>query len=172
VSEADTPWAALASRAIRVALARGDVSYAALAERLASIGVVESERALIARVSRGTVKLTLLLQIIQVTDATPPIFWRDALELAGTWEARAKEVLASELLRQPWVTPSRLLERLADIGVKTSDPALLTQLSAGTLPLSLFLQCVTVLGSSSVENYLEWKELVAAARDTLNAPAG
>ena len=169
MSEADSPWTAIASRAIRVALARQDVSYAMLADRLASIGVEESERALIARVSRGTVKLTLLLQILHVTDATPPSLWREALETDGTWEERSKAVVAAELSRQPWVTYPKLLERLADIGTTVSEQTLTSQLSVGPLPLSLFLQCVTVLGSSSLDNYLEWKELLAAVRNTLAA---
>jgi hypothetical protein len=157
VSETDTLWVDLASRVIRVALERKGVSYAALADRFASIGVRETERSLISRVSRGTVKLTLLLQIIDVTRALPPRLWIDAVRIRGTWEDRALAVVTAELAQKPWVTPQKLLGLLAD-----------TQLSSGAIPLSLFLQCIVVLGSSSLDRYIDFPDLVSAIRPTID----
>ncbi|HDR9757508.1 TPA: DUF6471 domain-containing protein [Burkholderia cepacia] len=170
MSEAETPWASLSSRVIHVAMAREGCSYARLIETLAEAGVDGAERPLIARVSRGSVKFTLLLQIIQATEACPPPLWADALALQGTWEARAQAVMAAELALQPWVTPSELVRRLAMIGVVISERTLTMHLSAGTFSLSLFLQCVTVLRSSSLDIYLEFRALVAAAMQGLASP--
>jgi hypothetical protein len=166
VAETDTPWTDLASRVIRVALERKGVSYAELADRLASIGVKETERSLISRVSRGTVKLTLLLQIIDVTHALPPQLWVDAVRIRGSWEERARSVVASELARKPWVTPSKLSALLADIGVDINAKTLPSQLSTGGVSLSLFLQCVVVLGSSSLDQYIDFPDLASAVRPT------
>jgi Domain of unknown function (DUF6471) len=166
VGEADTLWADLASRVIRVALERKGVSYAELADRLTSMGVKETERSLISRVSRGTVKLTLLLQVIDVTRALPPQLWMDAIRIRGSWEERAQSVMAAELARKPWVTPKKLLALLTDVGADISAKTLLSQLSTGGLPLSLFLQCVVVLGSSSLDHYIDFADLAAAVRPT------
>jgi hypothetical protein len=166
VSEADILWADLASRVIRVALERKGVSYAALADTLTSVDVKETERSLISKISRGTVKLALLLQIIEVTRALPPRLWIDAIRIKGTWEDRAQAVLAAELAQKPWVTPNKLLALLADIGVDINEKTLLSQLSAGAIPVSLFLQCIVVLGSSSLDQYIDFPDLASAVRPT------
>jgi hypothetical protein len=162
VSEADTSWEDLASRIIRVALERKGVSYAQLAVSLTSLGLKETERSLISRVSRGTVKLLLLLQIIDVTHAVPPRLWIDATRISGHWEDRARAVIAAELARKPWVTPRTLAEHLAGIGVDIKERTLVTQLSSGSISLSLFLQCIVVLGSTSLDRYIDYPDLVAA----------
>ncbi|KAF1038623.1 MAG: hypothetical protein GAK33_01959 [Burkholderia lata] len=166
VSEEDALWAGLAARVIRVALERKGVSYAQLADTLSSIGVKETERSLISRVSRGTVKLTLLLQIIEVTGALPPSLWASVVRTPGTWEGRSKAVVAIELARRPWVTPPKLAALLTDIGVDIDEVALTSQLSTGTMTLSLFLQCITVLGSSSLDRYIDFPDLASAVLAT------
>ncbi|WGS45235.1 DUF6471 domain-containing protein [Burkholderia sp. JSH-S8] len=163
MSEEDALWAGLASRVIRVALERKGVSYAQLADALSSIGVKETERSLISRVSRGTVKLTLLLQIIDVTGAVPPRLWMDAVRIPGAWEDRAQAVAAVELAQRPWVTPSKLSTHLADIGADIDERVLASQLSTGAMTLSLFLQCIAVLGSSSLDRYIDFPDLASAA---------
>jgi Domain of unknown function (DUF6471) len=172
VSEADTRWNDLASRVIRVALERKGVSYAELANTLTSIGVKETERSLISRVSRGTVKLTLLLQIIDVTGALPPCLWIDAVRIRGTWEDRAQAVAAAELAQKPWVTSQKLSALLAGIGTDINEKALVSQLSTGTIPLSLFLQCIVVLGSSSLNRYIDFPDLASAVRIDTSGTGG
>lgn len=162
VSAANPSWNDLASRVIRVALERKGLSYAELADTLTSIGVKETERALISRVARGSVKLTLLLQIIYVTHALPPRPWIDAVRAEGPWEARARAVISAELAGKPWITPLRLTALLADIGTTISEKALVSQLSSGSLPLSFFLQCLVVLGSTSLDRYIDFSDLVSA----------
>ncbi len=162
MSEEDAVWGGLASRVIRVALERKGLTYAGLAEELTAIGVRETERALISRLARGTVKLTLLLQIIHVTQASAPRLWLGALALRGTWEERAQAVVTAELRERPWVTPNRLASLLGDIGVATTEQLLVSQFSTGTTPLSLFLQCAVVLGSCSLHSYIDFADLAAA----------
>lgn len=169
VNEEDALWAGLASRVIRVALERKGVGYAQLADALSSIEVKETERSLISRVSRGTVKLTLLLQIIEVTGAVPPCLWVDAVRRTGAWEDRAQAVAAVELAQRPWVTPSKLAALLADIGTDINERALALQLSTGTMSLSLFLQCIAVLGSSSLDRFIDFPDLASAALVTREA---
>ncbi|MCA7970747.1 DUF6471 domain-containing protein [Burkholderia sp. AU39826] len=162
VSEEDAVWGGLASRVIRVALERKGLTYAGLAEELTAIGVRETERALISRLARGTAKLTLLLQIIHVTEALAPRLWLGPLALRGTWEERAQAVIMAELGQRPWVTPDRLVALLGDIGVATTEELLASQFSTGTIPLSLFLQCAVVLGSCSLHSYIDFADLAAA----------
>ena len=172
MSEADSSWARLATHVIRVALARGDIGYVELADALAADGIEETERALINRVSRGSMRLTLLLQIIEISGDDPPASWTDALRMSGTWEGRAQGVLAAELSRQPWVTPHELVHRFALIGIHVAERVITSHLSEGTIPLSLFLQCIAVLGSPSLDRLLPFTALISTAKLSASATIG
>lgn len=172
MSEADNSWARLATHVIRVALARGDIGYVELSNALTTDGVEESERTLVNRVSRGSVRLTFLLQIIQVSDDDPPALWADALRMSGTWEARACAVMAAELSRQPWVTPEELVHRLALLGILTTEKTLTSHLTEGTVPLSVFLQCIAALGSPSLDRFIPFTALISAAKSGVGVVVG
>lgn len=161
--EASNPWTRLATRVLRVALARKDLTYAQLAAALAALGYAETERSLILKVTRGTAKFELLLQIIDISSARAPALWSEAILSTGDWEQRAAAVLAAELARQPWVTARELTQRLRQFGNGTSEKALSAHISKGSLSLSLALQCLTALGSTSLEHYIDAEDLVAAA---------
>lgn len=166
MSEADTPWSRLASRVARVVLARKDVTYAELVTALAAEGNTDGERALVSRISRGTLKLHLLLQIIAITGATPPERWAKALTVKGTWEHKAREVIASELARQPAIDSAELARRLAIIGASVSEKSLQANLITGSMPLALFLQLLLALSSDSLERYVDYGDLLDAAKAT------
>ncbi|MFM0292133.1 DUF6471 domain-containing protein [Paraburkholderia sp. RL17-380-BIE-A] len=166
MSEADTPWSRLASRVARVVLARKDVTYAALADALAADGSADGERALVSRISRGTLKLSLLLQIISITAATPPERWTQALCREGNWEQKARDVIASELARQPANDVSELSRRLGRLGATLPAKTLEASIASGGMPLSVFLQLLLVLGSDSLERYVDYEDLLEAAKAT------
>ncbi|MFL9869233.1 DUF6471 domain-containing protein [Paraburkholderia fungorum] len=162
VSEEDTHWANLASRVVRVVLARKDFSYATLSEALAALGVIESERSLASRISRGRIRLALLLQILDATGAKAPRLWEAAIMADGTWEDRAAAVVLAELARHPTVTLPELARRLVLLGADLTEKTLLSHLSTGALSLPAFLQCIVALGSSSLDCYLDYEDLVLA----------
>lgn len=162
MSEAEAPWSSLAARVVRVVLARKDFGYAQLSEALASVGVRESERSLASRVSRGRVKLSLLLQILAVTGAKVPTLWGDVLSAPGTWEERARAVVIAELSRQPTVSFEELAHRMVRLGAELTEKTLASHLEQGTISLPEFLQCLVALGSSSLERYVDYEDLVAA----------
>jgi hypothetical protein len=166
-----TPWTELASRVLRVALARKDLSYAELATALGAEGIADSERALVSRVSRGTAEFTLLLQILQISGATPPQLWTTAFLRNGSWEQRAAAVLAAELSVQPWIAPPELARRLSQIGVRTSPRTVARRISSGEFSLAFFLQCLTVLGSLSADRYVDLEDLRLAALARTSADA-
>lgn len=58
----DAAWARIASRAIRVALTRRDVSYAQLADELVELGVSESARSVEGKVQRGTFRFSFFFK--------------------------------------------------------------------------------------------------------------
>jgi hypothetical protein len=149
---------------IRVALARKDISYQQLVSAMTASGSNETERALVSKIFRGTPKLSLLLQIIEVSAAQPPALWTHAMMTAGTWEQRAAAVLASELSRQPWVTPEELARRIRTFRTGISLDSLTAHLTEGTASLALTLQCLAALGSNSLERYIDNEDLVEAAR--------
>lgn len=64
-----TKWEAQAKRIIRTEMARHDVSYARLVERLEAIGVSEDERNLRNKVARGKFTAAFLLQCLGAMQA-------------------------------------------------------------------------------------------------------
>ncbi|WP_343665047.1 DUF6471 domain-containing protein [Paraburkholderia tropica] len=157
-----SPWAELASRVIRVALARCNRGYAEVATALNEMGFSEGEHALSVRVSRGTIKFTLLLQILTISGDEPPSLWRAALASDASWEVRARDVMSAELSEQPWIALPEIVRRLATIGVITTEKTLRSHFAAGTFSLSLFIQCMTVLRSSSLASYVSTRALASA----------
>lgn len=166
MSEADTPWARLASRVTRVVLTRKDLTYAALVQALAADGVRDGERAIVSRISRGTLRLSLFLHILSITGVRPPERWSDALAADGDWEAKACAVSKIELSRQPSELMDDLVARLSRLGTTISPKTLDAQVRAGTLQLSLFLQLLYVLNSDAFERYIDHEDLVDAAKVT------
>ncbi|WP_425605785.1 DUF6471 domain-containing protein [Paraburkholderia translucens] len=162
--EASTPWTRLATRVLRVALARKDLTYAQLATSLVGLGHTETERSLILKVTRGTAKLELLLHIIDISSARPPALWSVAMRTERHWGRRAAAVLSAELGQQPWVTPDELAQRLRRFGNGISEKTLVTHISDGSLSLALALQCLAALGSTSLERYIDAEDLIEAGR--------
>lgn len=158
------PWPAMACRVTRAAMARKDFTYEKLAQALAEIGVMETDRNLVLRLTRGRIRFTLFLQILHATRNQSPELWDGALGVAGTWEERARAVIAAETSRLAGITFNELSRRLAVIGVKIGDRTLGMHLLAGTFSLSLCLQCLTVLGSDSLWRFVELEDLAAAGR--------
>lgn len=163
LGDAEALWAGVATRVIRAALELEGISYADLADALTKRGVTATERSLISLVSRGTAKLTLLLQILRITNATWPRPWEAAASEQNDWASLSKSVCNAELDRQPWVSSAELAVRIAAVGVSISSEALQAKIASGSIPLSLFLACLTVLGSHSLERYIEYRHLSAAA---------
>ncbi|WP_322005164.1 DUF6471 domain-containing protein [Paraburkholderia tropica] len=168
MSEADTPWARLASRATRVVLTRKDVTYSSLAQALADDGVHDGERAIVSRISRGTLRLSFFLHVIALTKVRPPALWTDAMRGTGDWQMRAAGVIRAELSRQPSEFADDLAARLGKLGTTISPKTLSTQISTGAIQFSLFLQLLYVLNSDSLDRYIDQDDLAEAARTTLS----
>nr|WP_244896686.1 DUF6471 domain-containing protein [Paraburkholderia phenazinium] len=84
--------------------------------------------------------------------------------MPGTWEQRAKAVVASELSRQPRLTLEELAHRMTRLGAELTEHTLASHLAQGTITLPEFLQCLVALGSSSLEHYVDYEDLAAAAQ--------
>lgn len=65
------------------------------------------------------------------------------------WEARVKGLLKAELKRRN-VTYAQLVEKLADIGVKESEPNIRNKLARGKFTAVFFLQCLEAIGCQSI----------------------
>lgn len=66
-----TDWEAKARGIIRAEMARQNVTYSQLAERLASLGVSEDERNLRNKVSRGKFTAAFMLQCLHALGGDP-----------------------------------------------------------------------------------------------------
>ncbi|MFL9987979.1 DUF6471 domain-containing protein [Paraburkholderia sediminicola] len=159
----DATWARLASRAIRVALARRDMSYAQLADALTSIGLAESARSVEGKIQRGTFRLTFFLQTLAASNNQYPEQWAEALHSGTNWEKRAAAVIQTELATQPWLDHAKLSQRLDEIGVQMAAETLRGQIVDGTLSTALFFQCATVCRFTDLRLFLDSQDLNDAA---------
>ncbi|WP_323050962.1 DUF6471 domain-containing protein [Caballeronia mineralivorans] len=159
----ETVWSKLVSRAVRVALARRDISYAQLAAELAKLGVTESARSVEGKVQRGTFRFSFFLQTLAASNADCPAQWIQALSAPAAWEKRAATVLATELSQQPWLSLSGLAHRLEEIGVAIPLETLSAQTADGTFSAAFFLQCATVCRFDSVHRFLDVSSMNSAA---------
>ncbi|WP_232470872.1 DUF6471 domain-containing protein [Caballeronia hypogeia] len=169
MTDAEGAWASLASRVARVALTRKDISYASMVDALATIGVADSERALVSRVSRGTLRLAMFLQILVAAGNRRPRLWLQAINEGGDWSAIAQRVIQAELAQRadgnspPIVTTKELVRRLSSFGAPVTSQTLNSHIVSGTMPLALFLQCITALNSRSLDDYIDFEDLLALA---------
>lgn len=72
----------------------------------------------------------------------------DETELA--WDARVKGILKAELKRKN-VTYAQLVDKLADIGVKETEPNIRNKLARGKFTAVFFLQCLDAVGCRSLD---------------------
>lgn len=160
----DAHWARLASRAIRVALARRDMSYAQLAGALTGMGLAESARSVEGKIQRGTFRFTFFLQTLAASNNQYPEQWAVALHSgATTWEKSAALVIQAELATLPWLDHPMLSQRLNEIGVQVAAEALKGQITDGTLSTALFFQCATVCRFTDLHFFLDGRDLNDAA---------
>lgn len=164
MSENSAPWVSLAARVVRVALMRKDVGYAELSKRLAILGIRDDEKALAARVAAGRVRLKLFLQILHVIKAEIPMLWAKVIEDASSWETCAQDILRGEVWQLPPMTMDELASRLTTLGVGFTHQTLVAHVSTGKIFLPDFLKCIVILRSRSLDAFIEYRDLVLAAR--------
>lgn len=156
-------WSKLASRAVRVALARRDMSYAELARALSDVGVTESARSVEGKIQRGTFRFNFFLQVLAASQADCPRPWQTTLASSLTWDERASAVLRAELAQLPWLGWQQLSNRLTEIGIRMQADSLCDQILAGTFSGALFLQCATVCGFATAQMFVDVSSLNDAA---------
>lgn len=172
MSESENPWIEMACRVVRTVLARKGIGYAQLSVGLAAFGITEGEKALAARVSRGRISLAMFLQVAQVANAKLPPLWEIAQNTPDPWEDRAFHVVSCELKRHPTVSLADLAQRIQTLGADYSEKTLVARMSSGTLSLATFLQCLVALGSLSLECFIDYEDLVLAAKACSTSPDG
>ncbi|WP_413194741.1 DUF6471 domain-containing protein [Pararobbsia alpina] len=149
---------------MRVALARHDVTYASLSESLVKDGVSAGQGAIVSRISRGTVHLSLFLRVISMTGDDTPKRWIDALRAPASWEARASAVMKAELARQPTESSSDIVGRLERMGAPVSLRTFDSRVRSGDSSLAFFLQLLYVLNADSAGRYVAFESLMHAAQ--------
>ncbi|EKS70381.1 hypothetical protein BURK_019955 [Burkholderia sp. SJ98] len=159
----DAAWAKLVSRAVRVALARQDVSYAQLAVELTRMGVTESARSVEGKIQRGTFRFAFFLQALSASRVDVPPSWASVLQDEGTWEAYACSIMKDALAQQPWLDWQQLARRLGEIGVDVQPDVLCAQVEDGSFPATLFFQCAAVCRFEGVHLFLDVSALNGAA---------
>ena len=61
------------------------------------------------------------------------------------WSERAKNLLKSELKRRG-VTYAQLVEKLAELGVRDTEPNIRNKIARGGFTAAFFLQCLAAIG--------------------------
>ncbi|SAL88338.1 hypothetical protein AWB74_08515 [Caballeronia arvi] len=163
MSEADSPWARLACRIVRVAMARKECTYSSLVQFLASDGVEDTERSLVLRINRGSLRLSSWLHILTLMSATVPELWRSSLPARADWPGAARDVVLVELKEGGVTELSALTEQLARLGTTITEEALESHIMTGTISLALFLQLLFIVRSHSLERYVDFSDILKTA---------
>lgn len=166
----DTVWSRLATRAIRVVLARKEVSYARLAAELSRLGQTESARSAEGKVQRGLFRFSFFLQSLVALGADCPPHWTGSLSASEDWSACASALMLKELAIRPWLTWAELSRRLESIGEKISPQSLREQVERGDFSAALFLQCAVVGGFDGLQLFLDRSDLAEAAQRGMTPP--
>lgn len=141
-----------------------------MVDALATIGVADSERAIVSRVSRGTLRLSMFLQILVAAGNRQPRLWLQAIGKGGDWPVVAQRVIQAELAQRadgssrPIVTNRELAQRLSSFGAPVTLQTLGSHINSGTMPLALFIQCITALNSRSLDDFIDFEDLLAVAQ--------
>ncbi|MBB2964266.1 DUF6471 domain-containing protein [Methylobacterium sp. R2-1] len=65
------------------------------------------------------------------------------------WDARVKGILKAELKRRG-VTYAQLVDKLAEIGVKETEPNVRNKLARGKFTAVFFVQCLAAVGTKEI----------------------
>ncbi|GJE78653.1 DUF6471 domain-containing protein [Methylorubrum suomiense] len=69
--------------------------------------------------------------------------------LEESWDTRVKAILKAELKRKG-VTYAQLVDKLAEIGVKETEPNIRNKLARGKFTAVFFVQCLSAIGVTNL----------------------
>ncbi|WP_350029567.1 DUF6471 domain-containing protein [Caballeronia sp. NCTM5] len=171
-------WSLLASRAMRVLLARRGMSFAEAASAMTTKALPVSTRSIDGRVQRGSFECSFFLQAIYATGADYPCQWVPFLSKVGkaksqaTWSTCATALMAAE--QQSWAnfTYEGFSQRLESIGVHLAPEVIKYQVTQGNYPMTLLLQYAAVSWVDGLELFLDRADILRAGRAAILNAAG
>jgi hypothetical protein len=165
VDSNESIWSALASRALRVLIARKESSYAHLAAELVRLGVDETARGVEGKTQRGTFRFLYFLQCLEALRADYPAHWNTVMHSGQSWEQRASSILEQEITGRPWLTRTEVSRRLQGIGEPMTSRNFSAHIRSGSFQTTLFIQCAVVCSfDEGLEMFVDRTDLWAAAR--------
>lgn len=170
-------WANLASRVVRVVLARKDVKPAELAELLQKAGIGYSAKTLTERISRGLISLGEFVCILSSVGHDVPPLWGYKFDVSKSSEKRfsqvieaSKYVINAEMKRRPDIDLPVLVNLMARAEAEVGSERLMNDIQSGELLLRDFLVMTFCLGSSSLDGYLCANEFFEVASKSVPQP--
>lgn len=164
LAHTSTPWSRLATRTARGILARKDVSFAELAERIAADGMSDSLSGTESKIHRGTYSLAFFLALLDVVGAEYPTQWSRFIDSDESWESAAKHIFLHEV-QVHGLSVKDLSRRLEDFGISLKPEKVEAQLANGELPFTAFLQLALVAPVSEFTRFVDRNDLLEAAQD-------
>lgn len=161
------PWANLASRVVRVLLARkglktGDVP--ALLKKDSQENLEIDAQALSELIAKERVDLELFLRIVLAINAdVPPRWLRFTANRKLSWKALCASVVAEEIRNYPSASSEDIVQRMASMHRGASTTTWRVKIKEGDLALGEFMSLLNEIGSTSLAQYLDWDDVVAAA---------
>lgn len=160
-----TPWSRLAARTARGILARKDVSFALLAERITLAGASDSSTGTESKVHRGTYSFAFFLAMLDTVGAEYPNQWTKFIDSDESWETAARHIFLHEM-KAHGLSMKNLSERLATLGVALKPEKVEAQLANGELPFTAFLQLALIAPVSEFTRFVDRNDLLEAAKET------
>lgn len=170
-------WANLASRVVRVVLARKDVRPSSLVELLKEKGVSYSAKTLTEKISKGFVSLSDFVCILAAVQHEMPRLWTfQFIEKAKDVESKilcqqpieaAKAVMKAERDRRADLDDELLEQLMWGAGSEIRGERFAHDLNSGEMLLRDFLVLLYCSGSSSLDGYLCEVDVEAVASNSV-----
>jgi len=163
----EKPWSHLASRVVRVTLARKGIKTGDVPELLTKADKkfkIEGQ-ALSELIAKERVDLELFLRILVAIDDAIPERWDKVLsDDKKPWKALGASIVAEEASNYPSVDINELTRRMNRFHKLVPGASWQTKILEGDMSLAEFMALLHEMGSTSLSQYLDWKDIVAAAR--------
>jgi hypothetical protein len=166
----DKPWANLASRVVRILLARKGLKTGDVPALLKGDGEKNLEidaQALSELIAKERIDLELFLRILlAIGDAVPSRWVQFTTNRKSDWKSLGASIVAEEVRNYPSASSDDIAQRMASMHRGASAATWRAKITEGDLSLGEFMLLLNEVGSTSLAQYLDWDDVVAAAQVT------
>lgn len=161
MSVAKTAWTALSTRAVRVALARGDLDYSSWDASRKMSGLTGTAKSIRNKVDRGSVSLSDFLHLLYSTTSSEdiPCWWPTNVPAQDQLHELSAAIVDVELQRSHLRSEADIAVLMSSSGASVTWREIQSWRSMGHLTLASFLHLLAVVRSDALKDFVRSSEL-------------